>query len=106
MFTILFENSPQDITHFSFCVLQDEPTEFRYPRLTIEYKGTHGPIAESIESAPEEWRLTERSLPRSISSVWLLTTLYLFLVCVYAFSYSFWCIEASPGGCSSAATSD
>ena len=102
----MFKNSPQAIIHFSLCALQDGPTEFRYPRLTIEYEGTHGPIAESIESAPEEWRLTERSLPRSISSVWLLHHFMCILICVCAIFDSFWCIIASPGGCRSAATSD
>ena len=60
--------SPQVGTNSFISSFQD-PQGFELPGLSLEYEGTHGSVSEAIPSAPEEWLVAERSLPRLVTSV-------------------------------------
>ena len=60
--------SPQVGTNSFISSFQDPPV-LELPRLSLEYEGTHCSVSATIPAAPEEWRVAERSFPRSVTSV-------------------------------------
>ncbi|XP_021739829.1 uncharacterized protein LOC110706248 isoform X1 [Chenopodium quinoa] len=43
-----------------------ESGDFSYPRLSLRYARPYGTVKEVILETPKEWRIAERSLPRSV----------------------------------------
>ncbi|XP_021739830.1 uncharacterized protein LOC110706248 isoform X2 [Chenopodium quinoa] len=44
----------------------EESGDFSYPRLSLRYARPYGTVKEVILETPKEWRIAERSLPRSV----------------------------------------